>query len=103
MNKILGFLFSIRVSSNEQYNFTSINRIFIHNDITYFPNSGLTLNHADLNDSSQNYIIIQGIFKTGGIERHHNLINAIVKIFFILNDNIKNFVIQKYITILWFN
>ncbi|WP_341756703.1 MULTISPECIES: DUF2163 domain-containing protein [unclassified Candidatus Tisiphia] len=61
-------------------------------DMTFIPNSGMSLKEGKFNDSAKNYIILEGVFEINGVEQHYDLTQAMVKIYVCCDNYCKHFV-----------
>ncbi|MFY9589580.1 DUF2163 domain-containing protein [Rickettsia endosymbiont of Halotydeus destructor] len=92
------YCFQIKLPEGRELFLTSSDQIIKNNEISFLPNSGLFVKQGEFNDSAQNYIIIEGIFENGGIEKFMDLRNAEVKIM-LYTDNIFEHFITYYCSI----
>jgi len=75
------YCFHIKLQDNTNLYLTESDRSVSIDDVIFITNSGITLKEGEFNDSSQNYIILEGIFEDGGVEQRMDLTDSIVKIY----------------------
>lgn len=88
----LKYCFHIKLPDNSNLYLTEFDKSILIDDKIFIPNSGMTLQEGEFNDSGQNYIILGGIFENHGIEKHHDLTDAVVKIYQCFAQRINYFV-----------
>ena len=88
INKMIGngerFLtcFHFCLQNGDKIYLTSADEKIIYHDICYMPNSGITVDSCNFNDSAHNEIKLKGIFEKNGIDQNLDLEGMSVKIFF---------------------
>ena len=80
LNKFV-YLFSINTKDNTQINLTSCNHMIRTGEREYYPYSSLNIIKQYFNDSAANYILIEGLLNTKGIDSHVDLEGADFKIY----------------------
>ncbi|WP_342269641.1 DUF2163 domain-containing protein [Rickettsia endosymbiont of Orchestes rusci] len=86
------YCFQIKLPEGKELYLTSSDKLLKNGDISFFPNSGLFVKQGEFNDSAQNYITVEGIFESGGIEKFMDLTGAAVKIILYTNDIFEHFI-----------
>lgn len=88
----LKYCFHIKLPDNNNLYLTELDKSILIDDKIFIPNSGMTLQAGEFNDSGQNFIIVRGIFENNGIEKHYDLTDAKVKIYQCFAQKINHFV-----------
>ena len=86
------YLFYIKTNNGREYHLTSASKRIYSDGLSFLPYSGLTLISGKFNDSAENHIIIHGIFEPHGIEKHHNLTGAKVRVMRLQNNSVNHLV-----------
>ncbi|WP_341789473.1 DUF2163 domain-containing protein [Rickettsia endosymbiont of Polydrusus tereticollis] len=86
------YCFQIKLPEGKEIYLTSSDKLVKNGDISFLPNSGLLVKQAEFNDSAQNYVDIEGIFESGGIEYSMDLTGAAVKIILYTNNIFEHFI-----------
>lgn len=74
------YLFHIKSKYGDELYFTSSSSHIHHDDKVYVPFSGLSVFSGEFNDSSQNKIILHGVFEERGVTSDQDLVGSSIKI-----------------------
>ncbi len=86
------YCFHIKLQNNVELFLTEYDQNIHVDNMIFAPNTGLSIKHAEFNDSAQNHIILRGIFEEGGISKNDNLVDAEVVIYIYASNYLYHFV-----------
>ena len=90
--------YEIILSNGEKLFLTSLDKIALHDEVTYSPASGLNIKEGIFNDSAKDHVSIEGIYDSKGICKQADLTNAQVKILMVVG-NVPYHLVTYYCTL----
>ena len=86
------YCFYIKLADSTELYLTESDRSLLIDGKMFVPHSGVTMQEGVFNDSAKNYIILEGIFETGGVQQHMDLTSAEVKIYVCFTNICNHFI-----------
>jgi len=100
ISEFQSFIYCFHITLQDETNIylTESDKFIKLGSIIFAPYSGLSLKEGEFNDSSQNYIVLEGIFEKNGIEAQTDLTTATIKILMLFGDVSHHFITYSCIT-----
>jgi uncharacterized phage protein (TIGR02218 family) len=83
--------FKLTLKSGDEKYLTNINTSITINNITYLPNSGLSLLKVEFSSDENNVIELRALYEDKGIMQNDKLLEAYFEIFILQENNLKEF------------